>query len=167
MPTKIYLGWAEFEEAVQFIALKLRKSNYSPDIIVAIARGGLILGVRLSHILKIPMRSIHMVFYDEKDNRLEKPKLLIPLRSEKDVKGKKVLLVDDIADTGLTLKNAVEYLKSLGAEEIKIATIAYKPSSIIVPDIFLFVTSKWVVFPWEKPPILSLEIEDLEHPREL
>ena len=167
MPTKIYLGWAEFEEAVQFIALKLRKSNYSPDIIVAIARGGLILGVRLSHILKIPMRSIHMVFYDEKDNRLEKPKLLIPLQSEKDVKGKKVLLVDDIADTGLTLKNAVEYLKSLGAEEIKIATIAYKPSSIVVPDIFLFVTSKWVVFPWEKLPILSLEIEDLEHPREL
>ena len=167
MSTKIYLGWAEFEEAVQFIALKLRKSNYSPDIIVAIARGGLILGVRLSHILKIPMRSIHMVFYDEKDNRLEKPKLLIPLQSEKDVKGKKVLLVDDIADTGLTLKNAIEYLKSLGAEEIKIATIAYKPSSIIVPDIFLFVTSKWVVFPWEKPPILSLEIEYLEHPREL
>jgi len=167
LPTKIYLGWAEFEEAVQFIALKMKKLNYKPDIIVAIARGGLVLGVRLSHILKIPMRSIHMVFYDEKDNRLEKPILLIPLQSEKDVKAKKVLLVDDIADTGLTLKNAIEYLKSLGAQEIKIATIAYKPSSIVVPDFYLFVTSKWVVFPWEKPPIVGLDIEELEHPREL
>ncbi|MCD6503180.1 MAG: phosphoribosyltransferase [Thermoplasmata archaeon] len=166
MPSKIYLSWAEFEEAIQYIALKLRETEFHPDLIVAIARGGLIPGVRLSHILRVPMRSIHMTFYDEHDNRLERPILLIPLQTPHEVKGKKVLLVDDIADTGLTLKNALEYLKSLGVKEVKIATIAYKPSSIVIPDFYLFTTNKWVVFPWEKEPII-FEKGIVDHPREL
>jgi len=166
MPAKIYLSWAEFEEAIQYIALKLRETRFQPDLIIAIARGGLIPGVRLSHILKIPMRSIHMTFYDEHDNRLEKPILLIPLQTPQEVQGKKVLLVDDIADTGMTLKNAINYLRSLEASEIRIATIAYKPSSIVTPDFYLFTTTKWVVFPWEKEPIIFGKML-IEHPREL
>ncbi len=130
MASKIYMGWAEVEEATEYVAAMIKRDSYEPDFIVAIARGGLIPGVRLSHILKVPMRSIHLSFYDEYDRRLEAPRIIVPLHSDVEVRGKKILLVDDIADTGLTLKRAREYLESLGVSEVRIATLAKKPRSV-------------------------------------
>jgi len=66
------------------------------------------------------------------------------------VKGIKVLVVDDVADTGESLKVAVEHLDICGAKAIKTATIYYKPQSIFKPDFFIVQTEQWVVFPWER-----------------
>jgi hypothetical protein len=66
-----------------------------------------------------------------------------------DVAGKKVLVVDEIADTGKSLKLVKEHIMNQGAEEVKIATVYYKPWSIIKPDYYEKETSRWVVFPWE------------------
>ena len=167
MASKIYLGWAEVEEATEYVAAKILEDKYKPDFIVAIARGGLIPGVRLSHILKVPMRSIHLSFYDEYNRRLEAPRIIVPLHSDVEVRGKNILLVDDIADTGLTLKRAKEYLEGLGVSQIKIATLAKKPRSITDPDYYLFITEKWVVFPWEKEPLFLLSGKISEEKREI
>jgi len=65
------------------------------------------------------------------------------------IKGKKVLVLDDIADTGASLKVVLESLKAKGVKVVKIATIFYKSSSIIKPDYYLEETDAWVIFAWE------------------
>jgi len=66
------------------------------------------------------------------------------------VRGKKVLVVDEVADTGKSLRLVRSHLKEEGATEVKIATIYYKPWSIVVPDYYEGKTSLWIVFPWER-----------------
>ena len=66
------------------------------------------------------------------------------------VRGKKVLVVDEVADTGKSLRLVRSHLKEEGATEVKIATIYYKPWSIVVPDYYEKETSLWIVFPWER-----------------
>jgi hypoxanthine phosphoribosyltransferase len=66
------------------------------------------------------------------------------------VKGKKVLVVDDVADTGKSLALVREHLKKEDATDIKTATIYYKPWSTLTPDWFEKKTSRWIIFPWER-----------------
>jgi len=66
------------------------------------------------------------------------------------VKDKKVLVVDDVADTGKSLALVRKHLKEQGATQVKIATIYYKPWSILIPDWFEKKTSRWIIFPWER-----------------
>jgi hypothetical protein len=67
-----------------------------------------------------------------------------------DVKGKRILLVDDVADSGASLTVAKKYLRKLGASEIRIATLHYKPASAIKPGYFAETTEAWVNYPWER-----------------
>jgi hypoxanthine phosphoribosyltransferase len=66
------------------------------------------------------------------------------------VKEKKVLVVDDVADSGKSLALVREHLKVQGATTVKIATVYYKPWSIVTPDWFELQTTHWIVFPWER-----------------
>ncbi|MGE0207493.1 MAG: phosphoribosyltransferase, partial [Candidatus Babeliales bacterium] len=64
---------------------------------------------------------------------------------------KYILIVDDLVDTGETMKFLIEALKdSLPKTTIKIATLYYKPTSCIKPDYYIEETTNWIVFPWEK-----------------
>jgi hypoxanthine phosphoribosyltransferase len=72
-----------------------------------------------------------------------------PNPSPVNVSGKKVLVVDEIADTGKSLQLIREHLKARGASEVRIATIYLKPWSIVKPDYYAKETNRWVVFPWE------------------
>jgi len=65
------------------------------------------------------------------------------------VTGKKVLVVDEVADTGKSLRLVKSHLKERGATEVKILTVYYKPWSVVVPDWYGKETSRWIVFPWE------------------
>jgi hypothetical protein len=86
-------------------------------------------------------------FYEGVDKRREKPLILHPTQFT--IRGKKVLLVDDIADTGESLLTAMEHLKERGAKSIFVVTLVKKPHSKVVPDLYVKETSAWVVFPWE------------------
>jgi hypoxanthine phosphoribosyltransferase len=66
-----------------------------------------------------------------------------------EVTGKKALLVDDVADTGKSLRLAIEHLQQQGATEVRIATVYRKPLSVITPDYYEKETRRWVVFPWD------------------
>jgi hypoxanthine phosphoribosyltransferase len=65
------------------------------------------------------------------------------------VSGKKVLIVDEVSDTGKSLKLVKEHIIEDGAAKIKVATVYYKPWSIVKPDYYEKETSRWIVFPWE------------------
>jgi len=125
------------------------KSNFKPDCLVGISRGGLwvvrnvsdLLGVREVYIVRI----IHYTGIKTTENE---PRLSQDV-DENSVKGKKILLIDDVADTGGSLIFAVKLLKEKKAKEIKIATLHYKPWSKLKPDFYIEETSKWIVYPWE------------------
>ncbi|MFQ5892068.1 MAG: phosphoribosyltransferase [Candidatus Methanofastidiosia archaeon] len=148
---KVYLDWAKVDEAVWTLVDEVRK-DFIPEILVGIARGGLIPAVRMSNIMDdLLMRIVDVKFYENIEKRREAPKITVPLTG--DVKGMKVLIVDDVADTGKTLETVKKHVLERGALEVKIAVIAKKSRSITEPDYHIFETEKWIVFPWEKIPV--------------
>lgn len=148
---KVYLTWWQVDRAIFSLADKLRE--YKPDVIVGIARGGLIPAVRLSHILgDIELKVIDVKFYTDINEHTEMPKITIPIYG--DLKDKKVVIVDDVSDTGKTLEVVINEVKRLGAKEIKVACLAMKPWTSVVPDFYVFRTDKWIVFPWEEFPVV-------------
>ncbi len=122
--------------------------NYKPDLIVGIARGGLIPARILTDLLETPQfDTIEVEFYLGINQTRPEPELKQQLSAS--VTDKKILLVDDIADTGKSLQLAKSHLQDKGSQEIKIATLYLKPQSITKPDFYEKQTSSWVIFPWD------------------
>ncbi len=122
-------------------------SGFKPDTIVAILRGGVVIARLLSDFLDVrDIRSIRVVHYEALDIR-EGAEVVEPLPTRLD--GKKVLLVDDVADTGDSLIVAKEHLEERGAVEVRVATMHYKPWSKIKPDYYSEETDAWVIYFWE------------------
>ncbi len=147
---KVYLTWWQIDRAVFSLARSIAAS-FEPDVIIGVARGGLIPAVRISHILgDIEMRVIDVKFYKDIGERREEPIVTIPIHGPLD--GKKVLIVDDVSDTGRTMEVVMGEVKKAGAEEVKVACLAMKPWTKVVPDFYVFRTDEWIVFPWEEFP---------------
>ncbi|MEM3695201.1 MAG: phosphoribosyltransferase [Candidatus Bathyarchaeia archaeon] len=130
------------------LAEKIRKDGFKPDVIVGVSRGGWPPARVLSDLLDNPnIANVKAEFYLGVAETKGEPVLTQPVSV--DVAGKKVLVVDEIADTGKSLKVVKEHLLANGAKEVKIATVYYKPWSIVKPDYYERETRCWVVFPWE------------------
>lgn len=124
------------------------RSGYEPNLIVAVARGGwiparLLLDFRSTK----DVANIKIEGYTEINQQQVDPIISQPLGIS--VEGKTLLVVDDIADSGKSLKLAIEHLKEAGAAVVKTATLYHKPWSIVTPDYLVRQTDVWVVFPWE------------------
>lgn len=118
---KIYVTWEEVEDYIDHLVEYINMNNINISGIYAIPRGGLILGVLLSH-------------------RLNKPLLLAPTSN--------CIVIDDIADSGRTLVhytyNDTQFNKYI------ISTMYYHNRSLVKPDFYLYnKEDKWIVFPWE------------------
>jgi uncharacterized protein len=140
--------WSQIYDCLLALAQKIQLSSYKPDVVVAVCRGGLIPARILVDLLEARLlATIQIEFYIGLGETKEQPTLKQALALP--VAGKRVLLVDDIADSGKSLQYAINYLTEQGAVEIKTATIYYKAQSITVPDFYEKETDCWVVFPWE------------------
>jgi len=140
--------WSQIYDILLLQAQKVQSQNFQPDIIVAIAKGGLIPARILTDLLETPELSVIQIeFYIDIAKTTQQPTLKQTLTNQ--VQGKKTLLVDDIADTGASLNLAKTHLQTQGAHQIKTATLYHKPQSTITPDFYEKQTSNWVVFPWE------------------
>jgi hypoxanthine phosphoribosyltransferase len=127
----------------------VKDSGYKIDIAVAIARGGLVPARILSDYLLIrDLTTIKVEHWGIAATVTEKAVIKFPLCA--DIKDKKVLLVDDITDTGDTLRVSIEYLKSFEPKEIRTAVLIHKTCSDVTPDYFVrkVVKWKWIIFPW-------------------
>jgi len=130
------------------LAEKIRKDGFKPDVIVGVSRGGWPPARVLSDLLDNPnIANVRAEFYLGVAEKKGEP-VLTQLVSVS-VAGKRVLVVDEIADTGKSLKVVKEHLMASGAVDVKIATVYYKPWSIVKPDYYERETRRWVVFPWE------------------
>jgi uncharacterized protein len=145
---------------------KIQTTPYKPDIIVAIARGGLISARILTDLLETAeLATIQVQFYVGIAQTKEEPTLKQALTFQ--VNGKKVLLVDDIADTGKSLQFAKNYLQQQGAAEIKTVTLYLKPKSITTPDYYEKQTSNWIVFPWDTKETIRKIIQKQQGKRQV
>lgn len=142
---RLLMSWEEVDESLLKLAKKVRR-DFDPDVVVGVARGGLIPAVRLSHLLGDKEFRVIQVKYYQGRRRLEKPELI----SDAKALSGKALLVDDVADTGTSLGFVLGHLEEKGIKEVRTATIAYKPRARLKPDYFVVRTSKWVIFPWEE-----------------
>jgi len=150
----LILSWDEVYDLCMRLARKIRESGFSPDVIVGIARGGWIPARVLSDLLDNPnVMSMRIQFYVDIGKTGKKPTIIQPL--DDSVRDKAVLIVDDVADTGSSLRLAVEHAKDLGAREVRSATLHYKPTSSIVPDYYVEETSDWIVYPHERREFLG------------
>ncbi len=140
--------WNQIYKMLLNLAEKIRKNGFKPDVIVGVSRGGWPPARVLSDLLGNPnLANVKAEFYLGVAETKGEPALTQPVSTT--VSGKRVLVVDEIADTGESLKLVKAHLFERGAAEVKIATIYYKPWSIITPDYYQKKTSNWVIFPWE------------------
>ncbi len=140
--------WNQINDMLLAQAKKIQNQQFQPDIIIAVANGGIISARILSDLIETPqLAAIQIAFYLDIAQPTVEPILKQPLTIA--IKNKKTLIVDDIADTGKSLKLAQTHIQEQGASETKTATLYFKPQSITKPDFYEKQTNNWVVFPWE------------------
>ncbi|HVP26929.1 MAG TPA: phosphoribosyltransferase [Candidatus Bathyarchaeia archaeon] len=140
--------WNQIYDMLLNMATKIRQDKFKPDIIIGVSRGGWPPARVLSDLLDNPnLASVTVEFYVGVAETKRKPTLTQPVSAK--IKDKKVLVVDEVTDTGKSLKLVKEYIIKQGVTQVKTATIYYKPWSIIKPDYCEKETSRWIVFPWE------------------
>jgi uncharacterized protein len=156
-----FISWENFHTSSFQLAEKIRSSGEKFDTIVAISRGGLVLARILSDFLDLPIYNIAIESYVE-INKAKEPKVTQDIGSA-DINNKKILLVDEICDSGKTFERAIEYLYSIGVSEsltnhgegeveprsIHSACLVLKSHSSFQPDFYEDKIDKWVVFPYE------------------
>ena len=149
-PTKA-ISWNEIEELAQELADAIRASGFNPDYLFGIAVGGLVPLALLSRALKVKnvvTISAHAYEFDS----TKRGELVVTHMPAIDVQGKKVLLIDEIADSGETLTHLARLLRErCNIGELKTATlVVHQEHCKSRPDFFVLATDQWVVFPWEK-----------------
>lgn len=142
---KVYYGYENFKKDTNI--LKINVAAFEPEAIVAIARGGLTLAHALAEGLGIrDVQTLRTELYDASVKRSE-----IALFGSCDFSTKRrVLVVDDIADSGETLKVVMEYLEQNYKDvAFQAATLFYKRSSVYEPHFWVNEADAWIDFFWE------------------
>jgi hypoxanthine phosphoribosyltransferase len=151
-------SWNQIYSLLLELAEAIRKSRFKPDVIVGVSRGGWIPARIMSDLLENPkLVNVATEYYVGVAETKYKP--MLTQQVSLPVKDKKVLVVDDVADTGESLKLVKAHLKKQGASEIMIATIYYKPRSITVPHYYQKETSSWIIFPWDRKEVVKKVVE--------
>lgn len=145
-----------FGTATRELAQQVADSGFRPDMILSVARGGLALGMGLGYALAVKNLSVlNVEFYTGVDERLDVPIMLPPTPAAVDLSGLRVLIADDVADTGRTLELVHEFCAGHVAEA-RTVVVYEKPASVIKPDYAWRETDRWIDFPWSVlPPVVD------------
>ena len=143
-PDFVRISWTQLENDCFILAEKLQGIKF--DKIVAISRGGLVWARVLSDLLQIPIS--HMTIESYKNLRQEKETMIseAPVHALDD---KIILLIDEIADSGKTLKRALSYFQNFPIKKIYVLTPYIKSKTKVVPDFYVHKLDSWIIFPYE------------------
>jgi len=148
------MTWAELGTGSRELAAQVVVDGWEPDMIVGIARGGLLIAGALSYALDIKNAfTMNVEFYTGVDERLPVPMLLPPVPDLVDLHHERVLIADDVADTGQTLALVKDFLAGK-VGEVRIAVLYEKPRSIVSCEYVWRRTDRWIDFPWSAEPPL-------------
>lgn len=149
------LTWATFGDASRELTVQIVDDGFVPDIVIAIARGGLIPAGAIAYAMGVKAAgTLNVEFYSDIEETLPDPVVLEPLLDTDAIVGKKLLVVDDVADSGRTLALVIDLLKA-HTSEVRSAVIYTKPRTIVQPDYSWRETDKWINFPWSTLPVIT------------
>lgn len=140
--------WPHFDRLARRLAQRILISDWRPDVIVAIARGGLAPARVLADELDLTAVASFRIAHYWQAQKERAARVVDPLCA--DIDGKRVLLVDDVADSGETFTAALDHLAVRNPAEIRSAVILYKTVSPYRPDYFAARVTRWrwILFPW-------------------
>jgi hypoxanthine phosphoribosyltransferase len=142
------MSWDDLGSGSWELAETVVADGYRPDIVLAIARGGLLVAGALAYALGVKNTfTMNVEFYTGVDERLPLPMLLPPVPDLVDFADTKVLIADDVADTGATLKLVQGFCQGKVAE-VRCAVLYEKSRSEVKCDYVWRRTDDWIVFPW-------------------
>ena len=151
-------SWHDIDRLARSLFNLIKSDGYKPDIILGISPGGWIPARLLSDMFEASylleghqtssiLATMQIRFYTGIAETHTKP--VIAQDVGVDILKKKILLIDDLADSGESLKCALDYLKLKDPKEVRIGTLLYKPWSKVKPEYFVEEATEWVVFPHE------------------
>ncbi|MBF6130948.1 phosphoribosyltransferase [Nocardia brasiliensis] len=163
MADREVLTWELFGSASRELATTIADDGFEPDLILSIARGGLFVAGALGYALDV--KNLHVMnveFYTGIDQRLDMPVMLPPVPQAVDLAGATVLVADDVADTGATLKLVRDFCEHHVAE-VRCAVIYQKPRSEVDCEYVWKHTDRWINFPWStEPPVVQRQVKVLD-----
>ena len=166
MSNKMIVGWEEYKNTVEKLAVQIH-NKYNPTVLIGIMRGAAPIIDILSRVMKLPIAYIVIQSYSGKGQEDQQGELMFAreissLAKEEDFS--KVLLIDDLSDTGLTLNKSIEWLKDYGPtkkfiKEVKTACLWKKKSSTFEPDFcpVRLDSDPWIVQPTEHYEEIPIE----------
>jgi hypoxanthine phosphoribosyltransferase len=154
------MTWDDLGRGARALAEAVAADGYRPDMILGIARGGLLVAGAIGYALGLKnTATINVEFYTGVDERLDVPMILPPVPDFVDLGDVKVLITDDVADTGTTLNLVQDFCEDKVAE-VRRAVLYEKPHCVVNCEYVWRRTERWITFPWSAEPPVS------ESPRE-
>lgn len=155
-PDREILTWETFGAAARELAAEIVGSGFVPEVVVAVARGGLLPAGALAYALGVKaVGTLNVEFYTGVDERLPDPLVLPPLLDTAALVGRRALVVDDVADTGETLALVLRIVAEHCAQA-RSAVLYTKPHAVVAPDHVWRSTDRWITFPWSAlPPVTA------------
>jgi len=158
MSEREVMTWDDLGRGSRELAQAVAADGYRPDMILAIARGGLLVAGGLGYALGVKNTfTMNVEFYTGVDERLDLPMILPPIPDLVDFQETRVLIADDVADTGATLQLVQEFCAGKVAE-VRCAVLYEKPRSSVRCEYVWRRTDRWITFPWsaEEPVLQAL-----------
>jgi hypoxanthine phosphoribosyltransferase len=151
------MTWEDVGIAVDELAAQIQATEFVPDAVLALARGGLPAGGALAYALGVKtMATLNVEFYTGVDERLDEPLLLPPVPDLTVLRTERLIIVDDVADTGRTLALARDFCAE-HVGDVRTAVLYEKPHSVVRSDFVWRRTDKWINFPWSTPAAVTVE----------
>jgi hypoxanthine phosphoribosyltransferase len=151
------MTWDDVGTAVDELAVQIQAAEFAPDAVLALARGGLPAGGALAYALGVKaMATLNVEFYTGVDERLDEPLLLPPVPDLTVLRTERLLIVDDVADTGRTLALARDFCAE-HVGDVRTAVLYEKAQSVVRSDFVWRRTDKWINFPWSTPAAVAAE----------
>ena len=142
------LSWPEFGEAARDLAQQIVDDGYEPDLVLSIARGGMLVGAALGYALDVKNAwTMNVEFYTGIEERLDVPMILPPVPELVDLESARMLIADDVADTGETLKLVKDFCAGKVAE-VRCAVLYEKSPSAVKCEYVWRRIDLWIDFPW-------------------
>lgn len=156
MSEREVMSWDDLGVGARELSEAVATDGWIPDIILGIARGGLLVAGAIGYALGVKNTfTMNVEFYTGIDERLDVPMILPPVPDLVDFAETKVLIADDVADTGATLKLVQEFCAGKVAEA-RSAVLYEKPRSVVNCDYVWRRTDRWITFPWSaQDPVLQ------------
>ncbi|MDJ0582480.1 phosphoribosyltransferase family protein [Crocosphaera sp.] len=160
--TDLSVSWEEYHRHVETLAVKIYQSQWQFNQIVCIAKGGLRVGDILSRLYDLPLAILAAASYGGEDKRSrEEIKIGQHLAMTNNKLGNRILLVDDLADSGVSLEKVSQWLQQYGfpIEELRTAVIWYKSCSQFQPDYYVeyLADNPWIHQPFERYETMDIE----------